>query len=86
MIFYLDLFPRKAIFGWMVPWISSFFVVNPESYTRHCFYRSSATMLTKSDVDLVRVRRSGGGNRHPLQSYTERPVGDKIALSGSVLD
>ena len=59
---------------------------NSEMYTGHCFRRCSATVLTNSGADLVRVKRLGGWKSSSVaESYIEQSVCNKIAVSKCIL-
>lgn len=52
---------------------------NPESYTGHCFRRSSATILVNSGTDLLALKRHGGWRSSAVaEGYVDDSIKNKM--------
>lgn len=57
-----------------------------ESYTGHCFRRSSATLLADSGADFASLKRHGGWRSSTVaEGYIEESIEKKIVISNSIL-
>ncbi|KAJ8911108.1 hypothetical protein NQ315_003370 [Exocentrus adspersus] len=57
-----------------------------ESYTGHCFRRSSATLLADSGADFVSLKRHGGWRSTTVaEGYIEESIEKKIKISNNIL-
>ncbi|KAJ8909631.1 hypothetical protein NQ315_007339, partial [Exocentrus adspersus] len=57
-----------------------------ESYTGHCFRRSSAALLADSGADFVSLKRHGGWRSTTVpEGYIEESIEKKIKISNNIL-
>lgn len=58
---------------------------NPESYTGHCFRRSSATILVNSGSDLLALKRHGGWRSSAVaEGYVDDSIKNKMDVSKKI--
>lgn len=58
---------------------------NPETYTGHCFRRSSATLLADAGGDLLTLKRHGGWKSSSVaETYVEESVQNKIKIAEKI--
>lgn len=59
---------------------------NPETYTGHCFRRSSATLLADSGADMSILKRHGGWKSTTVaEGYVEDSIDNKKKIANSIL-
>lgn len=74
-------------FGKMPSNVAAFLrLPNPETYTGHCYRRSSATMLADAGVDITNLKRLGGWQSTKVaESYVDESMGNKKRIANHIL-
>lgn len=58
---------------------------NPESYTGHCFRRTSASLLANSGADILELKRHGGWKSSTVvEGYIDDSIQNKIRTSKKI--
>lgn len=58
---------------------------NPESYTGHCFRRSSATILVDAGGDMISLKRHGGWQSTAVaEGYIDNSLNNKIKTANTI--
>lgn len=75
-------------FGGMPKQIASFLKLpNPESFTGHCFRRSSATLLVDGGGDITTLKRHGGWKSHQVaESYIADSIENKTKICEKITE
>ncbi|KAK5648052.1 hypothetical protein RI129_002944 [Pyrocoelia pectoralis] len=59
---------------------------NAKAYTGHCFRRSSASFLTDSGADILRIKQHGGWKSNNVaEGYVERSLENKKRIANNIL-
>lgn len=74
-------------FGVLPKQIASYLhLEHPETYTGHCFRRSSTSLLADSGADLLTVKRHGGWRSNTVaEGYIENSAENKKIISSKIL-
>ena len=60
---------------------------DPQSYTGHCFRRSSATMLVDAGGDITSLKRHGGWKSTTVaEGYIDESLQNKLKISNTILN
>lgn len=70
--------PRKVVEYLQLP--------DVESYTGHCFRRSSAALLADSSADITTLKRHGGWSSSSVaKAYIEESIENKIKIATKII-
>jgi Phage integrase family len=59
---------------------------NPESFTGHCFRRSSASMLADAGADILTLKRHGGWKSTTVaEGYVEDSISNKVRICEKIM-